>query len=172
MANPIILGTLAALAVVYVGVKVATGVTNEQIGQDFNDMLLGDMDEEARANMIVRQQLRSNPGVAHLQGQYTRARLAEKKEDALHPQIAQIADNLRQMEMQRQLGITAIEREKPVKDTLDLMIEALAERIRRVWKELESDPRVKQILDYLRGSRAVYRGFKGARGLVEYFLDK
>ena len=89
-------------------------------------MLLGDMDERARAKRTVRDAVSGDLDLARIQG------ITGKH----NQQIAKIMRDMYAMEYRNEVGATIMRREFRVPSTLDLLIEQVAKSFERKWREI------------------------------------
>lgn len=108
------LGAVAAGITVagVVALRLASGEPLEKTGATINRMLLGDLDEEARAKMATRQRLTGDSEIARIVG----------REGAVNSQIASIAKDLQDMAMRREVGKSLLKEDLPVNSLLDNLI--------------------------------------------------
>jgi hypothetical protein len=119
----------AALPVVAVGVVVASlvalgrivsGKSFEKMGQEMNQLILGDTDEEARASMAARSTITNNTAVMMMRHQ--------------NPQISgsleSIYHDLRRKALAGEVGKSEIERNIEVQGIADILIARLAQKIK------------------------------------------
>ncbi len=120
-------GAIAAILVVagIVGLRLISGQPLEKTGEQLNKIFLGDMDEEARARMAVRQRLSGDSEIARIVGQ----------EGRVNSQIASIADDLFRLEKKRQDAATLFKNEFPVNSLLDNLILRFVALFKSSWKE-------------------------------------
>ena len=114
LANPA--GAIVAALVVagVVAVRIGTGTSFEGMGAKLNKMLLGDMDEQARATMDVRKRLSGDSHLARITAQ----------EGGVNSQILSIAEDMRDIRKRELDGSsTFLENEEfQANTTLDILI--------------------------------------------------
>lgn len=103
---------LALIAGGIVALRLGSGKTFEQMGNEMNNMLLGDLDEAARAKMSVRHRFQADPLMARIRSQSGKQNM----------QINRIAQDLFRVEKQYEDGKALIEREFGVNGTFDMLI--------------------------------------------------
>ena len=84
----------------------------EGIGEQVNRMLLGDLDEDARAAIATRRQLAGDSDVARIAGQQGR----------VNSQIRSIADDIRKLHKRDEIGATLFREEFPANNVIDMLI--------------------------------------------------
>ena len=139
LANPaaLIIAGLAAVAVV--GGRIASGRPFEGVGQDVNDLLLGSMDDEARAGLRARNDLLSDPHILRL--------VAEKGE--VGQGVRDIFNGLKKVYTQQQIGISMLRSEFPVNTTLDLLIVRGKDAFMRAWNAGGGPEAVRECREHL-----------------------
>lgn len=116
--------TVIALVVAgMVTLRLATGQPFEGMGEQLNKMFLGDMDEEARAKIAVRNQLQGDPALARIVGQ----------QGQVNSQIASIAQDLHKLRKREELGATLFRQEFPTNNIMDMLILRAASVFKRAW---------------------------------------
>ncbi len=143
--------TLLAIAAI-VTIRVATGRPFEGLSADLNELVLGDVDDEVRASIIVRDQLASNPDLLALVGQ----------RDSMGAQVRRIFADRKRIELLRQRGKSAIIREFPVNKKLDMLILRFVGLFKDAWQRRGGVEVVDQVRSALRqrtapGGRKLYR---------------
>jgi len=133
--------------------RLATGQPLEKSGQIINDMLLGSLDEKARARQTVRNRLASDPELSRLVGQQGR----------INSQIQTLADSLYKQELRREEGSTMLRREFPIDNVFDMLILRAVAKLKAVWNGVGGPAAVQRLEakygEYLNGAY----GRKGSR---------
>ena len=129
LANPI--GAVVAAVVVagIAAVRLATGEPLEGTGEMINKMILGDMDDEARAKMATRQLLQSDSHLTRIAG----------IEGSANSQIASLGDDLFKLNKEKEIGASLLRREFPANNTLDMLILRAAEAFRAGWNGTDGE---------------------------------
>lgn len=107
-------GTVA-MGVLVAGVaalRLASGKPLAGTGEAINRMILGDLDDDARAAMEVRTKLQGNENIARVVGQ----------EGRINSQVRKIADDLREFERRKQHGESMMREEFASNGWLDMLI--------------------------------------------------
>jgi hypothetical protein len=106
-------GVFAALVTAgVVTLRLATGQPLEGTGELVNRMLLGDLDDEARATMAVRRRFEADPDLTRIAG----------REGRVNAQMASVAEDLRRFAFEREVGERAFREEFPANNRLDMII--------------------------------------------------
>ena len=109
-----------------VALRLATGQPFEGMGQQLNNMIMGDMDEEARAGMQTRRALSSDPDLARIVGQEGKA----------NAQIYKVFSDLKEFRKRELVGAAKFRTEFPVNNWLDMLIIQVRNLFMRFWREL------------------------------------
>lgn len=112
-----------AVAVVAAG-RLIANKPFEGIGAEVNAMILGDIDDEARATMAVRNSLESDPHLTRFVGQ----------QGAITSQIRRVAADLKQIAFQEQKGTTKFAEDYPVNNWLDAIILRAVQVFKGEWE--------------------------------------
>lgn len=124
-ANPVVLGIAAlAMTAVVVG-RLASGKPFEGMGSELNNLLLGDMDDAARAKMSVRSQFESDPDLMRF----------IESQGGVTSQIRKVMADLSDIETKRQKGKSMIEQAFPVNGMLDFLILRIKEALTGSWSK-------------------------------------
>lgn len=115
---------LALIAGGIVALRLGSGKTFEQMGDEMNNMILGDMDEAARAKMSVRHRFQADPLMARIRSQSGKQNM----------QMNRIAQDLFRVEKQYEDGKALIEREFGVNNTFDMLILRAQQAFQKAWK--------------------------------------
>jgi hypothetical protein len=137
VANPVGLVITGLIAAGIVALRLGSGKTFEQMGDEMNNMLLGDLDEAARAKMTVRNRFQ---GDAIL----TRIRSQSGKQNV---QMNRIAEDLFRVEKQYEDGKALIQRELPVNGTFDMLILRAQEAFSKAWKAIGGDETYERVVE-------------------------
>ena len=137
VANPVGLVITGLIAAGIVALRLGSGKTFEQMGDEMNNMLLGDLDEAARAKMTVRNRFQ---GDAIL----TRIRSQSGKQNV---QMNRIAEDLFRVEKQYEDGKALIQRELPVNGTFDMLILRAQEAFGTAWKAIGGDETYERVVE-------------------------
>lgn len=107
-----------------VALRLISGRSFENLGAELNEILLGDLDDKARVARSVRQKL-ATPDVLRAIGQ----------RGAVGAQLRSVGRDLKALELQKQRGLAAFERDKffQVNGVLDILIIRLRNKIRAMW---------------------------------------
>ena len=153
-ANPLVL-LLGALAVGTLAAgRYFTGRPFEGIGADLNELLLGDVDDDARATRTVRDRLAGDPSIARFVGE----------RGAIGSQIRRVAADLKAVELERERGLSAIGREFPVDGMLDMLLVRAVDAFRGGWSKRAGTAQVETLQRrYLDYAYATYEGSKAHR---------
>lgn len=137
LGNPIGVIIAGLIAGGIVALRLGSGKTFEQMGDEMNAMLLGDMDEAARAKMTVRHRFQGDELLARIRGQ-------SGKQNA---QMNRIAEDLFRVEKQYEDGKALIQREFPVNNTFDMLILRAQEAFQKAWAAVGGDNTMEQLVD-------------------------
>lgn len=112
--NPIGLITTGLLVGAAVSLRLLSGQSFEGLGARLNNILLGDLDDEARAKIATRRQLASDSDIARIVG----------KEDGINSQIFELAHDLNRENLRREKGISRIREDEriEVNSLIDILI--------------------------------------------------
>lgn len=117
---------LTTLAVVGVAAgRIVSGKPFEGMGEELNAMLLGDMDEEARAKMAVRDEMSGDQHLARIRAQSAQA----------NSQLKTLYDDLYKLRKREEDGATLMRREFPVNGMLDMLILSAWEALKRGFSD-------------------------------------
>lgn len=124
-ATPVGLIITAVVVAVAVTARLASGRSFENMGQQLNNMFLGDMDEEARAAMQTRQRLGSDPDIARIIGQ----------EGRVNSQVAAVFTDLEKLRKRELDGATLIRSAEgmQVNGLLDMLILRARDALVAAW---------------------------------------
>lgn len=151
-------GSIAAIAaaIVVAGVvtfRLLSGEPLEKTGEQINSMLLGDLDDEARAKMATRQQLQGNADLMRFVG----------RDGVVSAQVASVAEDITKMNMRREVGASKLREEFPVNNTLDMLIE----RAKVIWEETWGDGSGEVLWEAL---KSAWRGIAFNRKIIPGLL--
>src|SRR6056300_1650780 len=127
---------LALIAGGIVALRLGSGKTFEQMGDDMNNMILGDMDEAARAKMSVRHRFQADPLMTRIRSQSGKQNM----------QMNRIAEDLFRVEKQYEDGKALIEREIGVNGTWDMLILRAYEAFGKAWKAVGGSDKLSQFV--------------------------
>ena len=145
MLNPIGMIVTALLAGGMVLLRLGSGKTFEQMGDEMNNMLIGDLDEQARARMTVRHRFQSDEMLARIRGQ-------SGKHNA---QINRIAQDLFRVEKQYEDGKALIEREFGVNGTWDMIILRAIQSFGKAWHALGGSDKMERFVEKVQKQRLI-----------------
>ena len=138
-ANPVTLavaGVLVGLAVSsVVFTRLASGKPFEKIAEEANQMILGDLDDEARATRNARDRIKGNDAIM----------LAVSKEHGANYQVVRIFEQIRQIEREKLLGAQRLRELFPVNSTLDILILRAKALFLKVWKDIGGNELVERV---------------------------
>lgn len=146
LANPIGLLVGALVTATVVATRLVSGRSFEGIGQEINNVILGDLDETALASRDAREELLGNPNVARIIGQEGRV---NAQIGALHKRLAEIRKRDR---VGRTLFMS--DPEFDVNNTLDILILRGRDKLLEAWHGSGgpgSVDRVREKLEAVRG---------------------
>lgn len=120
-------GVLAAGLVIggMVAARAITGEPLEAMGNRINAILLGSLDEKARASLSTRERLAGNPDLLRKVG----------SEGAIGSDVRRIFDDLYKVELARQVGATSFREMFPVDTTFDMLVKRAESALRGKVKE-------------------------------------
>lgn len=118
------LSVTALLVAGLTALRLGTGQPLEKVGQDLNDIFLGDADDEARIRTRTRNRLTQDADITRLVG----------RQGKVNSQVASIARDLETLERRQELGRVELERTFPVNNTLDQLILRADRAFRAAWK--------------------------------------
>lgn len=113
---------VAAIAAVS-AVRLITGEPFEKIAEAANRMLLGDLDDEARAKSDVRKQFSADKDLARIVGQ----------EGKVNSQIASVARDIQRFRMQAERGSSLLRETFATNGTLDMLVLRGRDALMRAW---------------------------------------
>lgn len=117
----VVMGVLVAAVTT---LRLASGKPLEGTGEELNSLILGDLDDEARAALGVRGDLKGNESVARIVGQ----------EGRINSQIRSIANDLIEQRRRREVGASLFRKEFAVNGTLDMLILRGRDAAVAAWK--------------------------------------
>lgn len=143
--NPIGATIAVAAVAAAAAVRLATGRSFENMGQAINNILLGNMDEEARANLQTRKRLGGDSDIARIIGQ----------EGRVNSQILSLHKDLAAMAKRDMVGASLIRSEKDmqVNNTLDMLLLRAEAKWHEEWRGSEGPNALKEILQKIRDDR-------------------
>jgi len=143
--NPV---TLAVSVLAIIGVaagRIISGKPFEGVGEEVNQLLLGDMDEEARAKMAVRNEMAGDQHLARIRAQ----------SDKGNSQLKAVYDDLYKLRKRDEDGASLMRREFPSNNLLDMMI-------LRAWSKLWQGFRDAGGFEALDKTRKIYQSGRNA----------
>jgi multidrug efflux pump subunit AcrA (membrane-fusion protein) len=159
--NPIGL-VLAGVAIAgVVALRIASGKPLEGTGAQINRMVLGDMDDEARARMAVGQRIMGDDRLLEIMG----------KEGKVNAQIKAIRSDMLAQETEREIGASRLREGFPVNGIVDMVIL----RMQNLWNDLLEDGTLDKIALALRAAMALRNGINQvgtASSAARYVYDK
>jgi len=141
-ATVLILGALVA-------VRLATGRPFEGIGESMNRVLLGDLDDQARAKMETRHQLGGDKHIARMSGQ----------SGVIGAQVTELAKDLNKLHLQHEIGSSLLRERFPVNNVFDMLILRAKEKILEAWEANDGVRKAKQLRALLSPSGAFMEAF-------------
>lgn len=106
-----------------VALRIASGQPLEGIGAQVNRMLLGDLDDHARAKLATRRQLQADPDLARIVGQ----------QGEVTPQIAALGRDLYELNLRDEKAKSLFAEAFPANNVVDMLILRGAEALKRAW---------------------------------------
>lgn len=151
-ANPIGLAVVAAVVATGVITRLVSGRSFENMGAQINKMLLGDMDEAARADIDTRKRLGGDREVARIIG----------IEGKVNNQIARLHADLARLRKMELDGSSKITEDKYFQSNsaIDMLILRAKEVFEKVWKSSDGPDAVEEI----KRKHAQTLRFKGYHG--------
>ena len=149
----------AAVAAVY-ATRVGTGRTFENLGEQVNELILGDSDEMAAATGDIRKQLMNDNAVMHMLSDA--AKTDEHGNVTLPEDFLKAANQLRD-ERYKQLRGESMIRQDPffqVDDTLGMLIMRMHEYLVASLKSMGVTEQFDQFTSWIRGWRKIMSGSK------------
>lgn len=137
VANPVGAVVAALITAGVVALRLGSGKTFEQMGDEMNNMLLGDLDEAARAKMTVRNRFQSDAILTRIRSQSGRQNV----------QMNRIAEDLFRVEKQYEDGKALIQREFGVNGTWDMLILRAQEAYQTAWKAIGGDETYERMVE-------------------------
>lgn len=116
-----VVGGLAIAALVTL--RLASGRPIEGFAEDMNRLFLGDLDDAARANMATREQFKGDAEIARIVGQ----------EGKVNSQVARLAEDIRKLNKDREVGASLLRTEFPSNNMLDMVILRAAQVFKDAW---------------------------------------
>lgn len=110
--NPVGVAIAATIVVGIAFLRLSTDQPFEGMGEELNQMFLGDLDDEARAKMRVRRQFQENDELTRIAGQEGRA----------NSQMLRVAKDLTDFYKVQEVGASQLRREFPVNNNFDILI--------------------------------------------------
>lgn len=143
-ANPIGM-ILAGVAIAGVAaLRLIGGKPLEGTGEQINRMVLGDMDDEARARMTVGQQITSNDMLLQIMG----------RQGKVNSQIKSIRDDMVALETQQEVGASRLREGFPVNGIVDMILL----RAQEAWNGLTEDGTIDKLVGALSVLVAMMQG--------------
>ena len=147
--NPI--GAIVTASVVAAAVitRLASGQSFENMGQQVNNILLGDLDDEARAAIGTRKRLSGDSDIARIVGQ----------EGGVNSQISSVFKDLKDLQKRDEVGASKLKSEKgmQVNGNLDILIIRAKNKFLEAWNGNGGDEAVEEL------RRKLHRPPAGAR---------
>ena len=150
LGNPVGASLTALLVAGLVTLRLGTGRPLEGIGAELNKVILGDLDEEARAKTSVRGQISGDPNLARIMGQ----------ENAVNAQITKVSKDLYDFARREEIARTALSEAMPVDNLLDNLILRAAAALRTGWERFNGPANMERLEANYQASRTA--GIKGA----------
>jgi hypothetical protein len=110
-----------------VAIRLGTGQPLEGLGERVNHMLLGDLDDAARAKMSTRRTMQANPHLTQVAG-------ATSKNGVLNSQIRTLGAQIYRQRKAQEDGAARFRREFPANSTIDMIILRAADLFRSFWR--------------------------------------
>jgi len=151
LGNPIGLIVAGLIVAGVVTLRLVSGKPLEGTGAMLNRMILGDMDDEARAKMAVRQRFQGDSDLTRIVGQEKRTNV----------QMTSIANDMFKLETQQQKGASLLREEFPTNNVLDMLILRARDKFVELWGSEGGAMKAQEVADRI-GSR--YTGKKAASG--------
>ena len=133
--------------------RLITGKPLEGLGQEMNDMILGDYDDEARAKMEVRRRFQADDELSGIAGH----------DNAVNPQLMALHKDLLREEKQYQVGVSALKGAMPINNEFDMLILRVRDAIVSAWKGDNGPNRVEQAMDRIAALFGMDGGEKAGR---------
>ena len=111
-ASPVGLAVGALLIAGVTTLRLASGQPLEGTGEMLNRMILGDMDDEARAKLTTRQTFKGDSDIARVVG----------SDGRVNSQVASIGNDVFELNKRREVGASLLREEFPVNSILDMLI--------------------------------------------------
>lgn len=143
MANPAGAALMALLVAGVVTLRLGTGKPLEGVGAEINKLLLGDLDEEARAKTAVRSHWSGDPNTARIMGQ----------EGAVNAQISKVSKDLFAFARREEIGKSALFEAMPVDNLLDNLILRAASALRTGWDRFKGPSNLEKLQTAYQDSR-------------------
>lgn len=129
----ILVGVLAVAGIV--GARIAAGKSFEGIGEELNKLLLGDIDDEARANRTVRESLKADENLSYFVAR-----------NGITDQVREMAAGLKEQALQEEKGKSLIREEFWNNSTLiDQLVVRGVDAWKRAWSGRGLDASAKKI---------------------------
>jgi hypothetical protein len=143
LGNPVSAGLTALLVAGLVALRLGTGRPLEGIGAEINKVILGDLDEEARAKTSVRTQLQGDSNIARIMGQ----------ENVVNAQITKVSKDLYDVARREEIGRTALFEAMPVNNLLDNLILRAASALQTGWERFNGPANMERFESNYKASR-------------------
>lgn len=143
LGNPVSAGLTALLVAGLVALRLGTGRPLEGIGAELNKVILGDLDEEARAKNSVRTQLQGDSNIARIMGQ----------ENVVNAQITKVSRDLYEFARREEIGKSALFEAMPVNNLLDNLILRAASALQTGWERFSGPANMERLESNYKASR-------------------
>ena len=134
--NPITAAIAGLVAGGIVLFRLGSGKTFEQMGDELNNIMIGDLDEAGRARMTVRHRFQGDALMTRIRSQSGKQNM----------QMNRIAEDLFRVEKQYEDGKALIEREFGVNGTWDMLILRAYEAFGKAWKAIGGSDKLSQFV--------------------------
>jgi len=136
LSNPYTAAIAGLIAGGIVLFRLGSGKSFEQMGDELNNMMIGDLDEAGRARMTVRHRFQADPLMARIRSQTGKHNM----------QMRRIAEDLFRVEKQYEDGKALIERGFGVNGTWDMLILRASEAFAKAWKAIGGSHKIEQFV--------------------------
>lgn len=124
-------GVAALLVAGVVTLRLASGQPLEGTGAYLNKLILGDLDDEARAKMTTRRQFESDADLTRIAGN-----------TGVNSQLVSVAADLQRLNLRDEIAKSAIEAAFPVDNLLDMLILRAQKAFLAAWQGAGGDAAV------------------------------
>lgn len=136
VATPIGAILTGVAAAMIVATRLVQGKPLENLGNELEKTLLGDVPVEARATMATRRQFQNDRDLSRIAGQ---------EGGKPNSQLQAVFEDLKQFNRRDEIGATALRREFPANGVLDMLILRARDEFLSMWKSLGLDSKVDQL---------------------------